>query len=987
MASGSEGGGRALAGLAVLVGVIALTVWWVSTDTQRRGEAPSPLPGGSQVAEHSGFSTPGTASAPGVNEARPLPAPVAGPAEALPATPGLPAAWARLLGRVVRPDGSPVADVSVIYPLQPGVNLARQLSEAHPRTASDGRFEVLIPQAAASARAALMVLDAAPTSRALLRLAAPHAGDTELGDLVLQDGAGIAGRILSPDGAPVPQAAVQLSAPPGKPELFEGRPEAATWQNIGSMNTGDDGRFFLRGLPGVSVELSADALGFEQLVLHDIALQLSQLVDLGDLTLGTGRVIDGVLLAADGAPVGERQVLARAERSFPRGTQERREDVGQTFGWCTTDAHGRFRLGGLQPGVYELDAWAEGHAFTRLHGVADGQHDVVLRLRRAGRVLLSLRDGRTLAPLGGAQVEASMAPRLGSSSNNAYSVSAGPDVGLAEGLYLVDGCGEDSTLLSATLDGYAPAVATIEGLDPGAQRDVLLDLAPRVVLSGVIEDQFERPVAGATVQAASRAGPAAGSPTRMRRPAEDGLFRFDDVAPGTWHVWAYAAGHASANENDIVMLPEGLEQVIVRLPVLGRAAGLVATIDGTPVARANVVAALLRAASLRGKPPRAGSFVIGPQADPDDTGKTASDAEGRFALDGLWPGTWLLTATLGPAAEAQARLDALVAADVSAAADPSQPPPSPGADVVRLVLVDGELTSANLVLSLPARLDGRALSDGRPLAGAKVVLATLVGETAVVLGTTETDGSGVFAFEQVAPGRCVVVVASADEVAPRVRRVTLHEGEHAFVEVSFSGPALRGVVLDTSNRRPVGEVVVSVFAGEPYDGDEITLAGLGQNAANALHGRGLPGLSIRADDKGRFEIPRLPPGRWSCRAEGDRWLSAGVVSVELPNDWTPEPIEVLVSAGAVVQGSIRYAFGGGWPRDVDVYLYSPERDGIVKFDGSPKDGHYRIGGLLPGTYELRLRDMKPGSGEYVVAQPITLTAGESATVDLIYPDS
>ncbi len=984
---------RTMVACVVAVALLCIGLaWWMSGDAPTDLGRSSPLRSAERAADHADlpFTDAGQHAPESATGSLPKLSPA--PTQALTASSGSAAPWARLIGRVLRPDGTPAADVNVVHPLQPGVNLAGQLRDNPPRTAADGSFEIGIGQTGTAPGASLMLLDGPPASRVLVHVPAPHAGDNDLGDVVLADGAGLSGRIVDPDGLPVARAYVTVRAPSDRDnggELFDGNPDDVAWQNLAAAFTSDDGRFLLTGLPAAEMELYARADGFQEYTLRGLAPRRAELTELGDLALSEGRVLSGVLLDADGAPVAGRQVMAWAERSFPRGSTEARVDLGRTSGFTLSDALGGFRIAGLQPGVYELDAWAEGHAFTRLHDVADEQRDVVLRLRRAGRVLLTLRDARTQAPLGAAEVEASMAPRTGGgySSDNAYVVTAGADAGFAEGMYVVDGLGDDTTILSVSREGYSPSSATIEGLAPGQQRELLLDLAPRVVLSGVVQDQFEQPVAGAMVQAGAHAGPATGTPTRMRRPPEDGRFRFDDLAIGSWQVWAYAPGHGKADNYAVEIPPEGLSDVIVFLPVLGRAAGLVTASDGTAMPGASVVAAEVEAMPLRGAPPHAGRIVIGPRDSHEKGAAATCDADGRFVVDGLWPGTWLMAATLGPPAEARARLASLAAAEAAALASPGRPLAVVGADVRRVTIVDGEATSADLVVPVPAQLRGRALSDGRPIAGARVVLGALNGDSATVLASTDTDADGGFEFSPVAPGQCVVMASSPDEIVPRGRRVALHDGEQAYVELSFHGPTLHGVVVDESSGRPVGDVDVSAYASKLYAGDGLTLADLDQKAMQVLSSAGLRGTTFRADAQGRFEIPHLPPGQWVCFAEGDRWLPADNVRVELPDDWTPDSIKLPVTAGALVQGSIRYAFGGGWPPSVEVQLYAPERDGIVKLD-HPRDGHYLIGGVTPGTYELRLRDLQPGkNAPYVVAVPVTLAAGAVVTVDLIYEDS
>ena len=98
-------------------------------------------------------------------------------------------------GRVVTPAGSPVAGEQLAFPGQDKPVLS----------GADGRFEVVVPRAGG-------VLVAIPGWGAAKTVAEcpPGAGDADLGDVTVEAGAPVTGRVVEVDGRPVAQAEIGL---------------------------------------------------------------------------------------------------------------------------------------------------------------------------------------------------------------------------------------------------------------------------------------------------------------------------------------------------------------------------------------------------------------------------------------------------------------------------------------------------------------------------------------------------------------------------------------------------------------------------------------------------------------------------------------------------------------------------------------------------------------------------------------------------------
>ncbi|MBM3985649.1 MAG: carboxypeptidase regulatory-like domain-containing protein, partial [Planctomycetes bacterium] len=225
-----------------------------------------------------------------------------------------------------------------------------------------------------------------------------------------------------------------------------------------------------------------------------------------------------------------------------------------------------------------------------------------------------------------------------------------------------------------------------------------------------------------------------------------------------------------------------------------------------------------------------------------------------------------------------------------------------------------------------------------------------------------------------------VVAGAAGEVLPRVRRVSLREGDTQSVEVAFDGPALAGTVVDALTAKLVAGVSVFAWLEVPADGQADTIRSLGPKAWGAARPAGIDAPGATTDGGGRFRIAHVAGGRWRLYAGGKGWLSASQLQVDVDSDWTPDEVTLLVKAGAVVEGSVRWELAGPAGPEVIVELHSGSRGGVAGWVHA-SDGAYRLEGLAPGEYELRVRHMVPG-GSQIHTQPLLLQEGERRRIDL-----
>ena len=185
-----------------------------------------------------------------------------------------------------------------------------------------------------------------------------------------------------------------------------------------------------------------------------------------------------------------------------------------------------------------------------------------------------------------------------------------------------------------------------------------------------------------------RMGPGRGRGPYEKQPfhAEDGSFVLEDVAAGRWTVEAFAPGYQAGSASAVAVGEgEATEGVEVRLSKGGVIAGKVLeSRGGRPILDATV------RAELSGGGPRMGMIRMGGEGGDNEA---ATDADGRYEIAGLAPGTWTVTASHPDWSEATTSVE----------------------------LKDAPAT-ADIRLGRGGSIGGTVLAGGRPVAGAQVTL-------------------------------------------------------------------------------------------------------------------------------------------------------------------------------------------------------------------------------------------------------------------------
>ena len=275
------------------------------------------------------------------------------------------------------------------------------------------------------------------------------------------------------------------------------------------------GRFVLRDLPAVRLDIHARSTGFAPLVVRGVELPPGRRpVDLGTLMLEPGVTIRGSVADPEGQPIAGAEVWRTPADQGTRLGHVHQDAAADT----RTGEDGRFELVDLAPGTrLDLAVDADGFLPARVRGVeAPTAEPVVLLLRPAASVRgrVENADGE---PVAGAEVNARLVSEAVENFGDMSVVT--DDAGRFALADLMPG----AVAIEAWAQGYQPSEP--EALELEARQeieDVVLVLEPGAVLEGFVSTLDGDPVAGARVLV-GRAAATAG---------DDGAYRVAGIPPG-----------------------------------------------------------------------------------------------------------------------------------------------------------------------------------------------------------------------------------------------------------------------------------------------------------------------------------------------------------------------------------------------------------------------------------------------------------------------
>lgn len=289
----------------------------------------------------------------------------------------------------------------------------------------------------------------------------------------------------------------------------------------------------------------------------------------------------------------------------------------------------------------------------------------------------------------------------------------------------------------------------------------------------------------------------------------------------------------------------------------------------------------------------------------------------------------------------------------------------------------GDSEEIEIVLQRGGAVEGIVMDGSKraPLASFEVNCEELLGEEPGLLGgfnpysgTLVEHAEGRFRVSPIEPGTTRLVVSAPGFVPARTDEITVVEGEtvRGVIVTLQPGATVRGRVLGSTGEAVAGALVFWALDvdQERDQGGEVTRSraptadrvpgGLREYAA-AL---GFFGSAVtQSDPDGSFELTGVQPGRVVVYASQRRLATGMSEPVEVFAGQTSEGVEVRLSEGAALFGTVRDRFGRPVPR-VIVLAVSPGAmqgrrngaSGLIYQGLTDAEGRYEISRMAGGGY-------------------------------------
>lgn len=718
-----------------------------------------------------------------------------------------------LSGRVVDPSGGAAANAPVrVYRSSslrlssPGNGSGAEDSIPTPEapTGADGRFELALP----AGEHTLIVLGGASGNALVIANMDRPGTSVDLGTIVLPGTVSRGGRIVSPEGTPLPGVTVALAS---VSSWQSGTYDDPTLRAPGTRTLTDArGCYLLAGLPAaeaVRIQTALDGFVTRRIrVEADGSMadsdtpgagECDRLGDLGTASLEIAGRIGGTVVDQDGRPIPGVDLSAK-HHLIPGGPH------GPTSPATVSDDRGRFEIDRLPQGDYTVTARSAGHLATFVRSVAvglvdtspsdsgsreqppvapaqttggvAGELDVTLRIVMAEIENLVPLDILVLDPRGAPEPEAEVRASL-NTGNGLTPVLARRFTG-ADGRVLFDTAAAGVYSIVATAHGrrnnsyWQSPFRVQEGMMP-AVVEMQPITAPFVSLSGRFVDQDGRGIPRALIHAR-------GSVRRLRDTEAlteaDGSFRFDRIPAGRYVLKATAPGLPDVIHRNLLTIdPPGIDNLVIEVPPL---ATIVGSIAGLRDGEGEYLSVRAQTEEVHEENIRQSSGVEG-----------EVDAVGNFRIDDLIPGNWTVSARA-----------------------------SGGRDGAAEVLLDGSGDTARVTVSMFTgfTLTGSVVWREDPPESARLDISGVgLRERRVVL----FDPLDRFEVHDLPAGEYRIVVG--DPSLRRAVRSFVDVREDTDIEIVVRGASVTGRVVDAADGAPIAGVGISahpipqIMAGGP----------------------------------------------------------------------------------------------------------------------------------------------------------------------------
>ncbi|HYO12902.1 MAG TPA: carboxypeptidase regulatory-like domain-containing protein [Thermoanaerobaculia bacterium] len=501
---------------------------------------------------------------------------------------------ARVAGRVVTEDGKPIANVGVYASGEEGGLGMGRLRRGAARTDETGRFEL---DGLEPGKLVLRAV-AAGYLGAEARVEAVAGAETPDVRIVLRMGAVVTGRVLGPDGAPVPGADVRV--------IQTSREETVYALAAGGARTDGEGNYRLAGIEEGRRSIAASHDDFQRAVKDlDVRAGENRL----DLQLGRGHPVTGRVVDAAGRPVADARVVL-STRGFGHGGEGPQE--------AASSADGSFRFPSVASGTYVLSASREGYAPGALPDPVQvggaPVADLEVRLETGGTIRGRIK-GLGFEALAGLNVFAVRSDGVGMEAGVRQ---GGVDF---EGAYTIEGVTPGDWMVMA-MSGSGSARGRVTLPEGASEVSLDLEFGAGFTLSGRVL-RAGQPMPGLQVVASGNdvASHAMGST------GAQGEFRLEGLEAGTYNLAAMDFRKGLRHVEEVEISAD--REIVIELPTQRVSGRVVDATDSSPVEGASIVLESSDPRESRGRPGEMGA---------------STDPSGAFSIGNVAEGTWRVIA-------------------------------------------------------------------------------------------------------------------------------------------------------------------------------------------------------------------------------------------------------------------------------------------------------------------------------------------------------
>ena len=306
--------------------------------------------------------------------------------------------------------------------------------------------------------------------------------DVDLGTIRLSRGASIRGRVVDATKTPIQAAEIAMRRS-GVGQFFPRENDARHMR----AHSASDGTFLLQNLAAGTFRLSVSVPRLARFESERITLARDDELDIGDIVIGDGETIHGVVVDSTGEPIrGAKVNLIGLNVRFQSEIQ--------------TDNKGRFELRGVADARFHITAHFFGLASGHAQGVRPKQSPIRLTLRDNGSIVGVVRDAATGLPVETFSIKVTLVDKQGGpglGEDLSMLLGGGLQVVDAEGRFEVGDRAPGMHTVVVRAEGYVDQGVEGVHVAEGQTSELVFELDRGGAIEGRVLDELARPIFGA----------------------------------------------------------------------------------------------------------------------------------------------------------------------------------------------------------------------------------------------------------------------------------------------------------------------------------------------------------------------------------------------------------------------------------------------------------------------------------------------------------